>query len=184
MKTKYTSPLAISLMALGLSAFIAGAHCWLTGGGTVDKDGGQPHYTFGGVVNPGCSPTAAGGGNWNVVDHQAHLHFKGLEIQVINCSGDPTKSPKSNFDTIDFGGTGTIVGVDGNPTAERAVCFRAQAVDLHEPGHDVDMLYLRVYDCDTFETFLVISADPGNPSIIAPTIISTGNLQIHPCKVP
>src|SRR6266446_8692634 len=53
--------------------------CWLTGGGTVGKTQGQPDFSFGGVVNPGCSPTAAGGGNWNVVDHLHSLHFKALE---------------------------------------------------------------------------------------------------------
>src|SRR5690349_24125241 len=49
--------------------------CWLTGGGTVDKIKGQPHYTYGGVVYPGCSPDAADGGNWNVVDHATGVHF-------------------------------------------------------------------------------------------------------------
>jgi hypothetical protein len=174
----------IGLLSLALTTSTASAHCWLTGGGTVDKDQGTPHFSFGGVVNPGCSPTAAGGGNWNVVDHQAGLHFKGLQIEVINCSGVPTKSPKSVFNIIDFGGVGTIVGIDGNSMAERAVCFRAQAVDKSEPGHDSDQLYLRVYDCDTFETLLVISATPDSPGDIAPVEISTGNLQIHPCKVP
>src|SRR5262249_21365879 len=43
--------------------------CWMTGGGTIDKSKGTPNYTFGGVVYPGCSPKAADGGNWNVVDH-------------------------------------------------------------------------------------------------------------------
>ncbi len=183
MKTKIVS-VTIGLLSLALTASTASAHCWLTGGGTVDKDGGQPHFSFGGVVYPGCSSTAAGGGNWNVVDHQAGLHFKGLDIVVINCSGVPTKSPKSIWNTIDFGGTGTIVGIDGNSMAERAVCFRAQAVDISEPGHDIDMLYLRVYDCDTFETLLVISATPDTPGPINPVAISTGNLQIHPCPVP
>src|SRR5438309_4486662 len=36
----------------------------LTGGGTIKGGKGQPLHSFGGVVNPGCSPTAAGGGNW------------------------------------------------------------------------------------------------------------------------
>src|SRR5439155_24305710 len=42
--------------------------CWLTGGGqSFDHDGHL--HSYGGVVNPGCSPTAAGGGNWNDPDH-------------------------------------------------------------------------------------------------------------------
>jgi hypothetical protein len=29
--------------------------CWLTGGGTIGRNGGQPNYSFGGVVYPGCT---------------------------------------------------------------------------------------------------------------------------------
>ncbi len=67
------------LMVFALSALPAGAWCWLTGGGTVDKSKGVPHFSFGGVVNPGCSPTAAGGGNWNVVDHFLQIHTSGCD---------------------------------------------------------------------------------------------------------
>jgi len=153
--------------------------CWLTGGGTIFKTKGKPHYSYGGVVNPGCSPTAAGGGNWNVVDHFAGLHFKGLTIRVIGCSGVPTKSPKVTVNIIDFEGEGTISGVGGNGTGTTAVCFRARAIDNAEPGHRTDMLYLHVFDCDTGDTLMLISADPGDPTDIAPVPISTGNLQIH-----
>ncbi len=153
--------------------------CWLTGGGTVFKVKGQPQFSFGGVVNPGCSPTAAGGGNWNVVDHAQGLHFKGQNITVVNCSGVPTKSPKVTVNVIDYVGTGTLTGIGGNPTAKQAVCFTAQAIDNSEPGGGKDALYLRVYDCNTGETLMLISADPSNPTDVAPTPISTGNLQIH-----
>src|ERR1051325_8997181 len=67
--------------------------CWLTGGGTLGK-GKTPDYSFGGVVYPGCSPKAAEGGNWNVVAHNAGLHFQGQAIVVDSCSGVPTSSPK------------------------------------------------------------------------------------------
>jgi hypothetical protein len=130
------------------------------------------------VVNPGCSPTAAGGGNWNVVDHVQNLHFKGLEIHVVGCSGPPTRSPKANVNTIDFVGTGTIVGIKGNPTPKTAVCFIARAIDVSEPGAHKDALYLDVMDCDTGETFLLISSN-SDPTVVAPEPISTGNLQIH-----
>jgi len=63
--------------------------CWLTGGGTVDKTKGTPNYTFGGVVYPGCSPKAADGGNWNVVDHfttgraPVELDFERRDVEVL-----------------------------------------------------------------------------------------------------
>src|SRR6185503_1746533 len=68
--------------------------CWLTGGGTVGKTKGTGNFSFGGVVYPGCSPKAADGGNWNVIDHFAGLHFQGKHIVVDSCSGVPTRSPK------------------------------------------------------------------------------------------
>jgi hypothetical protein len=153
--------------------------CWLTGGGTVAKTKGQPDFSFGGVVNPGCSPTAAGGGNWNVVDHLDSLHFKGLEISVIGCSGSPDKAPPVNVNIIDFQGTGTLTGIGGNTMAETAVCFRGRAEDHGEPGGGKDRLYLNVFDCSTGQSLMLISADPANPADIAPVDISTGNLQIH-----
>ncbi len=121
--------------------------CWLTGGGTIGKTKGVPDYNFGGVVNPGCSPTAAGGGNWNVVDHLHNLHFKGLEISVIACSGGPDKAPAVNVNTIDFQGTGTLKGIAGNSMPETPVCFLGHAEDHGEPGGVEDRLYLNVYDC-------------------------------------
>lgn len=150
--------------------------CWLTGGGTFSKSKGTPEYSFGGVVNPGCSPTAAGGGNWNVVNHAENLHFKGLDITVIQCSGVPTKSPKVNVNVIDFMGTGILVGINGNPTPLTAVQFIARAIDNSEPGAGKDALYLNVIDTVTQNTLLLISADPATQ---APLTLSTGNLQIH-----
>ena len=169
--------------------------CWLTGGGTVRKSQvaamatrpaktavnskGQPDFSFGGVVNPGCSPTAAGGGNWNVIDHLDSLHFKGLQISVIGCSGGPDKAPPVNVNIIDFQGTGTLTGIDGNTMADTAVCFRGRAEDHGEPGGGRDRLYLNVFDCSTGQSLMLISADPANPADIAPVAISTGNLQVH-----
>jgi hypothetical protein len=153
--------------------------CWLTGGGTVGKTKGQPDFNFGGVVYPGCSPTAAGGGNWNVIDHLDGLHFKGLNITVIGCSGSSDKAPPVKVNIIDFQGTGTLTGIDGNTTPETAVCFRGHAEDHGEPGRGKDRLYLNVYDCSTGQSLMLISADQANPADIAPVAISTGNLQIH-----
>jgi len=151
--------------------------CWLTGGGTIDKTKGMPDYSYGGVVNPGCSPVAAGGGNWNVVDHARGLHFKGIDIAVIACSGEPTKSPRVPVNIIDFMGTGIIEGVSGNPTAVTPVSFIARAIDASEPGSGKDALYLNVMD-GSGTTVLLLSTDT-DPAVVAPVEISTGNLQIH-----
>lgn len=153
--------------------------CWLTGGGTIGKTAHGPVYSYGGVVNPGCSPTAAGGGNWNVVDHVHHLHFQGLNITVIGCSGTSDKAPPVNVNIIDFEGTGTLVGIGSNPMSKIPVCFTARAEDHGEPGHGKDRLYLNVFDCATGTSLLLISSDLANPSDVAPVTIKTGNLQIH-----
>lgn len=146
--------------------------CWLTGGGTIDRSRKVPNYSFGGVVYPGCSPTAAGGGNWNVVDHNTGLHFKGLDIIVDGCSGVSTRSPRVNVNIIDFHGTGIIAGIGGNPDATVAVTFVGRAIDNLESGGGNDRLYLRVTNGSTVLMQIGTSADN-------PVTISTGNLQIH-----
>jgi hypothetical protein len=146
--------------------------CWLTGGGTIGKTKGVPNYSFGGVVYPGCSPKAADGGDWNVVDHSTGLHFQGQQIIVDSCSGVSTKSPKVNVNIIDFHGIGILSGISGNPAPTIPVSFVGRAIDNLESGGGNDMLYLSVSDGST--TVLQV----GN-SAVDPAIISTGNLQIH-----
>jgi hypothetical protein len=109
----------------------------LTGGGTIGKSQGQPIYSFGGVVYPGCSPNAADGGNWNVIDHTTGLHFKGEQIIVDGCSGVPTSSPPVNVNVIDFHGVGVVDGVG-------PVTFVGRAIDNSESGGGSDMLFLIV----------------------------------------
>jgi hypothetical protein len=168
----------------GLCPLPTGA-CWLTGGGTIGgvDAHGKPLHTYGGVVNPGCSPTAAGGGNWNDIDHVAGLHFKGLDIQVITCGNIPgypagSSSPVTPFNYIDFQGVGTLKGIDGNTNDYGVVLFRGRAEDHGEPGGGIDRYYLRVYDAGG-NTLQIISTDPANPLDIAPVTISTGNMQLH-----
>lgn len=146
--------------------------CWLTGGGTIGKIKGVANYSFGGVVYPGCSPKAADGGNWNVVDHFAGLHFQGQQIIVDDCSGVSTRSPRVNVNIIDFHGTGIVAGISGNATEKTAVTFVGRAIDNLESGGGSDMLYLRVSNGST--TVMQIGASAADP-----TVISTGNLQIH-----
>lgn len=146
--------------------------CWLTGGGTIGKIQGQPAFSYGGVVNPGCSPIAAGGGNFNVLSHDGH-HFKGLLIQVVGCSGVPTGSPPVNVNIIDFVGTGTLDGTD--------VQFQARAIDAADSGAGKDALYLNVTDfASPPNVLMLISAGPG----VSPVTVSTGNLQIHTSSCP
>jgi hypothetical protein len=146
--------------------------CWLTGGGQVNKTRGVGDYSFGGVVYPGCSPLAAGGGNWNVIDHATGLHFQGQDIIVDQCSGVSTRSPRVNVNIIDFHGTGILSGIGGNPLATIAVSFVGRAVDNLDGGGGADLLYVRVQDGATTMLQIGNSADD-------PATISVGNLQIH-----
>jgi hypothetical protein len=145
--------------------------CWMTGGGTLGKPK-TPDYSYGGVVYPGCSPRAAEGGNWNVVDHVNGLHFQGQSIIVDGCSGAPTSSPRVTVRIIDFHGDGIITGIGGNPQERIPVTFVARAIDNHDGGAGADQLYLQVMSGAT--TLLQIGT-----SAAAPATISTGNIQIH-----
>jgi hypothetical protein len=145
--------------------------CWMTGGGTIGT-GKQPIYSYGGVVYPGCSPKAAEGGNWNVIDHVNGLHFQGQAIIVDSCSGDPTSSPKVNVRTIDFHGVGILSGVGGNQADTVPCTFVARVTDNHDGGAGADQLYLNVTVGGS--TVLLIGT-----SAAAPATVTTGNLQIH-----
>ena len=147
--------------------------CWLTGGGTIGE-GKTPDYSYGGVVYPGCSPNAAEGGNWNVIDHEHSLHFQGQKIVVDDCMGVPDKAPRVPVNIIDFHGTGIISGIGGNTQPTVPVTFVGRAVDNGEPGHDRDMLYIQVVDPSTGNVVLQIGT-----SATVPAVVSTGNLQIH-----
>ena len=140
--------------------------CWLTGGGTIGKSQGVANYSFGGVVYPGCSPKAADGGNWNVVDHFTGLHFKGEEIIVDSCSGVSTTSPKVNVNIIDFHGLGVVDGIG-------PVSFVGRAIDNHDSSGGSDMLFLSVSNGGATPVMQI-----GN-SQADPAVVTTGNLQIH-----
>jgi hypothetical protein len=149
------------------------ALCWLTGGGTIGN-GKKPTFSYGGVVYPGCSPKAADGGNWNVIDHSTGVHFQGEHIVVDSCSGVSDKSPKVPVNIINFHGDGEVSGVGGNSTGTVPVTFVGEAIDNGEPGHGKDQLYIQVVDPSTSTVVLQIGT-----SAAAPQTVSTGNLQIH-----
>ncbi len=172
------------------------AACWLTGGGAkfstiagipVAEHG--PKVSFGGNVNPGCSPIAGEGGQWSHVDHELKLFFQGTAITVDECgnvSGIPpgSTSPVTPYNFITYHGTGTLKGIAGNKYEKIGACFSARAEDRNEPGSSgtrdgayVDRYFLRVYDCDTNAELLVLEEPPADSGL--PTPITDGNMQIH-----
>lgn len=171
--------------------------CWFTGGGAkIDQLLGipaahkGPQHSFGGNVNPGCSPTAGQGGNWNHVARDLKLHFKGTAIQVVECGNVPqpppngSTSPVTPFNYIEFVGTGTLKGIQGNKADFGQVTFFGRCEDRNEPGTKpanagtgIDRYYLRVVD-GTGVTRLLISGST-DPNVVAPVEITDGNFQLH-----
>jgi hypothetical protein len=177
--------------------------CWLTGGGakfsaitgTLLAEKG-PQISFGGNVNPGCSPTAGDGGQWNHLDHGRKLHFQGQSIEVTDCgnvSGIPpgSTSPVTPYNYIEFRGTGRLNPLAGyKPAAPlpATVCFTARAEDRNEPGSSgqrdgarIDRYFLRVTNCETGATLLFLSQGSvsGDVADDTPITITDGNLQLH-----
>jgi hypothetical protein len=174
--------------------------CWLTGGGAkVSAIAGIPvaekgrRHNFGGNVNPGCSPTAGDGGNWNHIDDDLKLHFQGQHIEVIRCGnvdGIPpgSTSPRTPFNFIEFQGTGRVQGVKGNKADFPLVYFFGRCEDRNEPGSNgqrdgagKDRYFLKVYTdpSNPNGSTIMLIDDDGNPATVDPTIITDGNLQIH-----
>jgi hypothetical protein len=133
-------------------------------------------------VYPGCSPFAADGGNWNVIDHNSNLHFQGQNIIVDDCYGEATKSPKVTVRVIEFHGTGIISGIGGNPDNTTAVSFVGQAIDNHDGGAGSDQLFLYVTDASNHLWLQIGTGVPVGVNPIAgitPATVSVGNIQIH-----
>jgi len=165
--------------------------CWLTGGGakfssitgTLVAERG-PQHSFGGNVNPGCNPDSGEGGQWNHVAHALKLHFQGLAIKVDRCGNVPgipegSESPATPFNFIEFSGTGTLKGIQGNKVDFGPVTFRGRAEDRNEPGSSgakdgtlIDRYFIEVTDGGGVVRLLVGEA-------AAPVPITHGNLQIH-----
>ena len=170
--------------------------CWLTVGGVkfVPLAEGMmaehgPKDSFGGNVYPGCnSDTGAEGGSLTHIFHSEKVHFHGTDITVDECGNVPgidpgSESPVTPFNYIMFSGTGTIAGIKGNKLEKTDVCFDAEFQDRNEPGNeralssdggaDVDRYRLRVFDCISDETLLLIG-DFDN--LIT---LTGGNAQLH-----
>jgi hypothetical protein len=144
--------------------------CWETGGGTLDKVKGDNVWTFGGVIYPGCSSAAAGGGNLNIVNHVNGLHFKGENFIVDDCRGVSTRSPKVTVNIIDWHGTGEVSDAAGDNIP---VTFVGTFMDAHDGGAGADGLYIQVTDLSGNLVFQI----GGGPDSL--DLLTTGNVQIH-----
>ena len=181
--------------------------CWLTGGGAkfsqitntslgisqVSSKKSSKDFNWGGNVNPGCSPTAGEGGQWNTLDNAQKLHFQGFAIQVVRCGnvdGIPpgSTSPVTPFNFIEFQGTGRVKGIQGNKADYPLVYFFARAEDRNEPGsngqHDgagKDRYFLNVYTDagDPVGSSLILVDVDGDPATVDPLTITDGNMQLH-----
>lgn len=178
--------------------------CWLTGGGAkfssiTGTALGQSNraklkeYNWGGNVNPGCSPTAGDGGQWNTIDVARKLHFQGFAIAVERCGnvdGIPpgSTSPVTPYNFIEFTGTGRVQGVQGNKVSYPYVYFFGRAEDRNEPGSNgqrdgagKDRYFLNVYtnQADPVGSSVMLVDVDGNPATMDPLTITDGNMQIH-----
>lgn len=181
------------------STLCSSAVCWFTGGGAkldallnipVAEKG--PKHSFGGNVYPGCSPTAGDGGSWNHVARDLKLHFHGRSIQVVTCGNvtppppPGSTSPVTPFNFIEFQGTGTLKGIQGNKADYGEVTFYARTEDRNEPGSKgardgalIDRYYLRVTDSDGIVRLLINSNASAAPADMDPAPITSGNFQLH-----
>ena len=159
--------------------------CWLTAGGVKFTERRGPVHSFGGVVFPSCSSKPSKGGQWNHVAHTQRLHLIGSQINEVACGnvdGIPpgSTSPVTPYNFIEFRGTGSLMGIKGNPAEYEHVYFSARAEDRGEPGRE-DRYFLHVYTDPTNpagSTVLVVDQD-GSPSTRDPLVITGGNLQLH-----
>lgn len=179
--------------------------CWLTAGGAKfstltgtmlgqsRRMKTQKEYNWGGNVNPGCSPTAGDGGQWNTIDAGKKLHFQGFHIEVVRCGnveGIPpgSTSPVTPYNFIEFQGTGRVQGIQGNKADYPLVYFFARAEDRNEPGSSgmrdgagKDRYFLNVYtdQADPVGSSLILVDVDANAATVDPLIITDGNMQIH-----
>ena len=174
--------------------------CWMTGGGIkFDNIIGemtarlQPKHSIGGVVHPGCSPDASGGGQWNHVDRSLKEHYQIFDVQQVSCGNvddhpPGSESPVTPFNYIEWVGTGRMKGIRGNKTNEESVFFFGRVEDRNEPGSegpamgtDIDRYFLRAWKIGEggAETELLCVDEDGDCSSVDPLTITGGNLQLH-----
>ncbi len=174
--------------------------CWLTGGGAkfspitnIGMAEKGPRHSFGGNVNPSCSPYPGQGGQWNHVAHGLKLHFLGSVIQVVRCGNvaeipPGSTSPETPFNFIEFKGTGVLKGISGNKTDHGIVNFFGRAEDRNEPGSNgakagalIDRYFIHVFSdvADPAGSTLLLVDIDGDADTVDPVTITDGNLQLH-----
>lgn len=171
--------------------------CWMTAGGVKFEPvyGGMaaergPRDSFGGNVNPSCSPEPGDGGQWNHVAHSLKLHFLGQSIRVVRCGNVEgieagSESPVTPYNYIEFEGEGTLSGIKGNKFPKTQVSFFARVEDRNEPGNeaasdgeDVDRYFLHVFESGGAITHILVDED-ADATNVDPVTITGGNLQLH-----
>jgi hypothetical protein len=174
--------------------------CWMTGGGAKFSNITNSYlgdvtssHSFGGNVNPGCSPTAGQGGQWNDVSHLQKLHFQGFTAKVVRCGNiddfpPGSTSPKTPFNFIEFTGTGRVEGIKGNKADYPLVYYFGRVEDRNEPGSSgvedgnlKDRYFLHVWtnQADPAGSTIILVDLDGNPNTVDPVTITKGNLQLH-----
>lgn len=175
--------------------------CWMTGGGAkfssitnIGMAEKGPQHSFGGNVNPSCSPYPGQGGQWNHVAHSAKLHFLGSVIRVVRCGNvadeipPGSTSPVTPYNFIEYEGTGTLKGIQGNKADHGIVSFFARAEDRNEPGSNgakagaqIDRYYIHVFSnaADPAGSTLLLVDGDGSAPTVDPVTITGGNLQLH-----
>ena len=150
--------------------------CWLSGGGTrfssapVTERG--PQHIFGGNLSTACSGEPGDEGSWSHQAHALKLQFHGQQIRVVRCGSVP--ATPSSF--IEFEGTGTLKGTQGNKEDYGIVTFFARVEDRDEQGVSTDRYFLRVVDGAGVTR--VLADGDGNDATVDPAAITGGNLQI------
>jgi len=166
--------------------------CWLTAGGVKFRAAGKEH-NWGGNVYPGCDSKPGDGGQWNDIDAVNNLHFQGWSIRVVRCGNitdipSGSTSPVTPVNFIEFEGTGTLKGVQGNNADFGTVHFWAHVEDREEPGsngqrHPIakDRYFLNVFTnpADPAGSSVFLVDVDGNPATMDPLTITGGNMQLH-----
>lgn len=143
-----------------------GNRCTLSGSGKISANSKKPQHIFGGKIISGKVPT----GQWIDADLGAKQRFQSITIQSAVCSTND-----NGFHVMDFSGMGMVIPAGGNIAGGTPALFNARAEDHGRRGKGA--YYLWVYTSDG-TTLLLVSNDPGDPTDVAPVVISAGNLRL------
>jgi hypothetical protein len=151
--------------------------CRLTGGGTLNEDGGgrgHKQHSFGGNVSPCPTGDGTTGDSWEHIKREGNkilFNFHSWDNCITSCSVvEPGPcSPHGTLTRADFSGTGSYSL--GAGSRERDAYFEAIVID-HNEGHCSNMrdeYAITVWDAETNQIVFQIPLQETD----------TGNLQIH-----